>query len=173
MFGWIKINNTDINYPVVQSNNNTYYLTHGFDKSYNSSGSIFADYKNNLNEFDKNTIIYGHNRRDGSMFSSLNYTLQENWYTQPENHYINFNTLQKTSIWKIFSIYMETSKNVFNPITFNSDVDFFSFVDSVKQKSIYDFNVNLNSQDKILTLYTCGNNTAYRIIVHSKLVYEH
>ena len=68
---WIKVNNTKIEYPVVKSKNNDYYLNHSFDKSYNIAGWIFADYRNKINEKDKNIIVYGHNRKDGSMFGSL------------------------------------------------------------------------------------------------------
>ena len=69
--GWIKVNGTNINYPVVQTNNNDYYLNHAYDKSKNSAGWIFADYRNNMTNFDKNTIIYGHGRLNNTMFGSL------------------------------------------------------------------------------------------------------
>lgn len=172
MFGWIKVNNTNINYPVVQTTNNKYYLNHAFDRSYNSSGSIFADYKNDLKNFNHNTILYGHNRRNGSMFSALNTTLEASWYQQLENQFINFNTISKNTIWEIFSIYKIASRNVSNPISFSSDEKFMSYIDSIKQKSVYPFDVTVTPNDKMLTLYTCGNNTSYRIIVHAKLVYE-
>jgi len=125
-----------------------------------------------MEDFNQNTIIYGHNRRNGSMFSSLNTTLEESWYKQLENQFINLDTLSRTTIWQIFSIYQVTTKNVSNPITFSSDLEFSNFINAIKQKSIYDFHVNLNSTDKLLTLYTCGNNTSYRVIVHAKLIYE-
>ena len=106
------------------------------------------------------------------MFSTLNSTLEDSWYKQSENQLIHFNTLSKTTIWQIFSIYQINTKKVSNPISFASDIDFFNFINDIEHRSIYDFNVNFNSDDKILTLYTCGNNTSYRIIVHAKLVYE-
>ena len=87
--GWIKVLGTDINYPVVQTNNNDFYLTHSFDKSYNKAGWIFADYINkNLknNELDKNTIIYGHNRQNNSMFGTLSNVFKEEWLSNKENH---------------------------------------------------------------------------------------
>ena len=125
-----------------------------------------------MEDLDQNTIIYGHNRRNGSMFSGLNTTLEEAWYKQLENQFINLDTLSKTTIWQIFSIYQVTTKNVSNPITFSSDIHFSNFIEKTKQKSIYAFNVNLNSTDKLLTLYTCVNNTSYRVILHAKLIYE-
>lgn len=68
---WIKVNNTNINYPVVQANNNSFYLTHNLYKEQNSAGWIFADYRNNLETLDKNTILYGHNRLNDTMFAEL------------------------------------------------------------------------------------------------------
>lgn len=69
--GWIKLGGTNINYPFVQGNDNSYYLTHSFNKSGNQAGWIFLDYRNNKDEYDKNTIIYGHALQTGSMFGSL------------------------------------------------------------------------------------------------------
>lgn len=106
------------------------------------------------------------------MFSSLNSTLEPSWHTEFENQFINFSTIFKSTIWEVFSIYKSTARNVTIPISFASDTDFLNFVDVTKQKSVYNFNVNLTNTDKILTLYTCGNNTSYRVIVHAKLVYE-
>ena len=125
-----------------------------------------------MEDLNQNTIIYGHNRRNGTMFSSLNTTLEESWYQQLENQFINLDTLSKTTIWQIFSIYQVNTKYVSNPITFSSNIEFLSFVNDIKQSSIYDFHVSLNPSDKLLTLYTCGNNTSYRVILHAKLIYE-
>ena len=74
---WIKVNNTNINYPVVQANNNSFYLTHNLYKEQNSAGWIFADYRNNLETLDKNTILYGHNRLNDTMFAELENTLSK------------------------------------------------------------------------------------------------
>ena len=68
---WLKVNNTNVEYPVVKGTNNSFYLNHCFDKSNNSAGWIFADYRNKFDNTDKNIVIYGHNMRDGSMFGSM------------------------------------------------------------------------------------------------------
>lgn len=68
---WLKVNNTNVEYPVVKGTNNSFYLNHSFDKSNNSAGWIFADYRNKFGNTDKNIVIYGHNIRDGSMFGSM------------------------------------------------------------------------------------------------------
>lgn len=81
-----------IDYPVVQASDNSFYLTRSFDKSKNSAGWIFADYRNKLDGTDKNIILYGHNRLDNSMFATLNNTQKESWYNNPENKYITYTT---------------------------------------------------------------------------------
>ena len=82
---WIKVNNTNINYPVVQASNNSFYLTHNLYKEKNSAGWIFADYRNNLETLDKNTILYGHNRLNDTMFAELENTLNADWYENENN----------------------------------------------------------------------------------------
>lgn len=67
---WLKVENTNIEFPVVQAKDNSYYLTYNFNKKYNVAGWVFADYKNKLNGTDKNIVVYGHNMRDDSMFGS-------------------------------------------------------------------------------------------------------
>ena len=89
---WLKIENTNIEFPIVQANNNSYYLTHNFDKKYNVAGWIFADYKNKLDGTDRNIVVYGHNMRNNSMFGSLKDVITEEWYNNEENKYITFVT---------------------------------------------------------------------------------
>ncbi len=102
---WIKVNNTNILYPIVQTNNNDYYLNHSFDKSINSAGWIFADYKNKFDGTDRNIVIYGHNRKDESMFGSLNKALQKEWYENEENKTIIFITKDEELKYEVFSVY--------------------------------------------------------------------
>ena len=78
--GWIQVAGTNINYPIVQSNDNDFYLNHSFDKSINGAGWVFMDYRNNPSSFDKNTIIYAHSRVDGSMFHTLRNVVKESWF---------------------------------------------------------------------------------------------
>ena len=74
---YINVNNTNINYIVVKGKNNSYYLSHNYDKKWNKAGWIFADYHNKFDGSDKNIIVFGHNMRDGSMFGSLKNILEE------------------------------------------------------------------------------------------------
>lgn len=168
--GWLKVNNTEIDFPVVQGKNNDYYMTHNFNKEYNSAGWIFADYRNIVNGTDKNTIIYGHNRRDGSMFSTLNNTLDELWYKSLDNQIITLHTPEKNLQYQIFSVYKINSTDFDNSTTFKLSKDYQNYIDKALNRSIYNFNIEVTTLDKILTLYTCANNNQYRIIIHGKLI---
>ena len=167
---WIEVNNTDVDFPVVKTTNNDYYIKHNFEKKYNSAGWIFADYRNKLDETDKNLIIYGHNRQDGSMFSSLNNTFEKEWYTNKDNLIITLYTPTKTLKYEIFSIYKVKSSDFDTLVEFENDLAFEKFFNDTIYKSIYNFNQTITSTDKVLTLYTCANNTNYRILIHAKQI---
>ncbi len=168
--GWIKVNNTDVNYPIVKHTDNEYYLTHNFENSYNSAGWIFMDYRNNHTDLDKNTIIYGHNRRDNSMFGTLKNTLEQSWCENEQNHYITFNTINKPNLAKIFSIYKTSAKDLSIPIDFESAERYKEYLEEITSKSYYNFNTDVSIKDKIITLYTCDDDTTYRIIIHAKIL---
>ena len=165
---YIKVNNTNIEYPIVKTSNNKFYLNHSFDKSKNSRGWIFADYKNKFDNTDKNIVIYGHNMRDGSMFGSLKNILNEEWYNNTENMNITFLTENGNYIYKVFSIYKIESEDYYIKTNFKNDADYEKFLNIIKNRSIKNFDVKLNVDDKILTLSTCANNNKYRVVLHAK-----
>lgn len=169
--GWLTVKGTNVNYPVVQSSNNSYYLNHDFTKKVNSMGWIFMDYRNNKTDLSKNTIIYGHNVSQTSkiMFGSLKNTLEDKWYNNDQNLTIVFNTEKSDMNWKVFSVYKITNTNDYLYTDFDSDDEFLDFVDMIKKRSIYDFKTEVNKDDKILTLSTCQNNGTYRLVVHAVL----
>ena len=167
---WIKVNNTNVKYPVVKAKDNSFYLTHSFDKSNNSAGWIFADYKNKFDDTDKNIVIYGHNRRDGSMFSSLKNALNPNWYNNDLNRNILLYTENKEYNYEIFSIYKIESEDYYIKTEFNDENDFEDFINTVTKRSVQDFGVNVSKDDSILTLSTCANNNKYRVVIHAKKV---
>lgn len=167
---WVKVNNTNINFSVVQSKDNNYYLKHNFNKEYNGAGWIFADYKNNFETLDKNTIVYGHNRRNGTMFSNLTYLLKSDWNFEGENSYFYFSTKNKSYKAEIFSVYMIKATNLSFANNFESNESFMQYVDSVKALSIHDFGSEIKDTDKIVSLCTCDNTSQNRIVVHAKLV---
>lgn len=169
---YIKVNGTTINYPVVQSKDNEYYLKHSFDKSYNEAGWIFLDYRNDITTLNKNNIIYGHNMLNHTMFSTLTKMLDKEFFNDDNNKYINLTTENKSTIWKIFSLYVTNPDTYYMSIAFSSKSENETFLNNLKNKSIYDFNEDLNSNDKILTLSTCTNLNTKRLVVHAKLIYE-
>ena len=168
--GWLIVNNTNINYPVVQTTNNEYYLNHAFDRSKNYAGWVYADYRNSFDILSKNTVIYAHGRKDGVMFGSLNNTLKKNWYTNLDNQIFQFSTLNYNTMWQVFSIYKIEAESYYITTDFNSDESFDKFINTVERRSIYDFGVEVNYNDRIITLSTCFNDKGTRLVVHAKLV---
>ena len=168
--GWISVPNTTINYPVVQTSNNDFYLTHSFDNSKNSAGWIFADYRNKLDGTDKNIIIYGHNRMDSSMFATLKNTQKSNWYNNQNNKYITITTPTGTIVYETFSVYTIPMENYYLATQFANDESYLEFLNTLKGRSIHDFGVSLNPSDKILTLSTCDSTGKSRIILHAKRI---
>lgn len=169
MIGWLKVNGTEIEYPVVKSSDNKDYLTQNFNKEYNSAGWIFADYRNKMDGTDRNTIIYGHNIRDGSMFGTLKNILTESWYKNEENRKIIFFTESEKNIYEVFSVYRIEKEEYYIQTSFMKDT-YKQFLDTIKSRSINNFNVNVTEEDKVLTLSTCDNNNKYRVVLHAKKV---
>lgn len=167
--GWIKVNGTNINYPFVQGTNNTYYLTKDINKKSNSAGWVFMDYRNNVNSYDKNTILYAHSRVNGTMFGSLKNIMNNNWYNNKENHVIKISTNNNNSLWQVFSVYITPVVNDYLEINFNNDENYLNFLRKIQQRSAYTFDVSLNNLDKILTLSTCFNKNE-RVVMHAKLI---
>ena len=170
--GWLYINNTKVNYPFVQGTDNSYYLAHSFDKTYNIAGWLFADYKSNFENFGNNTVIYGHGRVDQVMLGSLQEVIQPSWYTNKDNHIIKLSTQTKNTLWKIFSVYTIPSESYYLTHTFIDDASFQKFVETMQSRSIYDFDTTVDSSDKLLTISTCLDNNGNRIVIQAKLVKE-
>lgn len=173
--GWLTVNNTKVNYPVVQHTDNDFYLKKDFNKNKNSYGWIFMDYRNNIYNLSNNTIIWGHNSRTGLMFGTLRYVTNESWYKNPDNQIITFNTKVKNMKWKIFSIYKIPVTNDYLYANFGNLDEFQTFLDMIRGRSMYDFGVNVTKEDHILTLSTCGTsttNSTTRLVVHAVLINE-
>ena len=168
--GWIKVNNTNVNYSVVQHNDNEYYLRHDFNKKYNINGWVYADYRDDFEYFGSNTIIYAHNMTDRSMFGSLVWCLKDSWYTNSENHYIKMSTPKANTVWKIFSIYTIKPEVYYLRTYFESEGEHKTFIDNLTDRSIYDFQEDVSVNDKILTLSTCTDDGTKRVVIHAKMV---
>ena len=168
--GWLIVNDTNINYPVVQTGDNDYYLNHAYDKTSNNAGWVYADFRDNFNIFSKNMVIYGHGRKDKIMFGSLTKALDKNWYTKEENQIIQLSTLKYNTMWQIFSVYTIQAESYYISTDFDSNDEYARFLGEMLHRSIYNFNVNLSTDDKILTLSTCYNDNGIRLVVQAKLV---
>ncbi len=167
---WVKVNNTNINFPVVQSVDNDFYLKRNFNKNPNGAGWIFADYRNSFDILDKNTIVYGHNRRNGTMFGNLTYLIGNSWNFENENSYFYFSTEKASYRAQIFSVYMMKATKLSIPNKFDDNMHFENYIKDLKSLSICSFDVYVSSDDNIITLCTCDNTSQNRIVVHAKLI---
>ncbi|MBQ9834099.1 MAG: class B sortase [Bacilli bacterium] len=167
--GWIQVLGTDINYPFVQSGDNDYYLKHDFAKSKNTGGWIFLDYRNNINNLNDNNIIYGHMRKNGSMFGSLKNVLTSNWQNNSDNHIVKISTEEYSYLFQVFSIYTIPVETYYIQTDFSDIENYKNFLNTIVNRSIYNFNTEVNEKTKVLTLSTCHNNND-RLVVHAKLI---
>ena len=167
---WLKVNGTKIEYVVVKTNDNNYYLTHNYEKKYSVAGWIFADYKNKFDGTDKNIVIYGHNMKNNSMFGSLKDVIKEEWYNNEDNYKIILITENETIVYEVFSVYQIEKEDYYIQTYFKDDETFEKFVKTIKERSVKDFNTNITKEDSILTLSTCANNNKYRIVLHAKKI---
>ena len=150
---WIYIEGTKINYPVVQGENNSYYLTHLIDGTSNSAGTLFLDYRNEKELSDRNSIIYGHNMNNGSMFRQITEYKDQTFYeehpvcliiTPDENYKLEF-----------FSGYVTDMNSEAWKMEFASDDEYAQWLEDAIAKSVFSSNVTPNPQDKVITLSTC------------------
>lgn len=164
--GWLYIPGTKVNYPLVKGTDNSFYLNHNFLKEENKTGSIFIDY--NVNEFkDKNTIIYGHYMKDGSMFADLHKIYSE----LNDTYKIYIATRNETLEYEVFSIFKDAA-DINNYQTFwSTDDDYIQHLNTLINKSNISYNVSLNTNSSIITLSTCDFNYSNgRLLVIAKLV---
>jgi sortase B len=167
--GWIQVNGTNINYPFVQTNNNKFYLNHTFNKTYNSAGWVFLDYRNNINELSKNTIIYAHGRLDTTMFGSLKNILSSGWLNNTNNYVVKLSTETENTLWQVFSVYHIPTTSDYIQVNFVSNDEFNKWSKLLLERSQHNFNTTINENDKVLTLSTCYNDKE-KIVLHAKLI---
>ena len=168
--GWLTVNNTKIDYPVVQATDNDYYLYRDYYKNKNRHGWIYMDYRNNIEDLSDNTIIFGHNLANQKMFGTLRYVTNPSWYKKSSNQTITFNTTKANMKWQIISIYKIPVTNDYLVANFASSEDKLNFLDMITQRSIYDFKATYDENTKIITLSTCSNGSKDRLVVHAKLI---
>lgn len=167
--GWLYSEGTPINYPVVQSSDNAYYLNHLYDDQTNSSGAIFMDALNSPNLTDANTVIYGHNMKNGSMFKSLQYYDSLYYYNQhPVMYYF---TPEHSYKIDVFAGYITPSNSEAYTICFDSAATYQGYLDRIRINS--DINtsdrVQVTTDDNIITLVTCSYSSSLRYVVQGKV----
>ena len=150
---WIQIENTNINYPVVQGSDNDYYLKHNFRKESNISGTVFVESANDIDN-DKNIILYGHNMRNGTMFNNITNYKEESFFN--EDNKINIimnNTLYE---YEVFSVYVKNVSEVNLAIGFANEDEFINYAYNQADESIYKKDVDFSAEDNLITLVTCS-----------------
>ena len=167
--GWIKIEGTKVNYPVVQTDDNDYYLKHAFNKKKNIGGWIYADFRVNFEEFGKNTIIYGHNMNNKTMFGSVPSMLNKSYLNNSNKYHIKISTPTCNTVWKVFSVYTIEPEVYYLKTNFKTE-PYETFISTIKERSIHNFGIDVTTDDKILTLSTCDNTGTKRVAVHAKMI---
>ena len=165
IIGWIEIENTNINYPVLQGSDNDFYMNHNSKKEYSSGGSIFLDKDYNWNPPSSNLLMYGHNIKTGAMFQNLLKYKDKNFYESHQT--IRFTTNQEDSTYEIIAvfpskIYYKSEKNVFRYYYFinaNNEDEYNEFVESAKKASLYDTGKTAKYGEQLMTLSTCAYHT--------------
>lgn len=161
IIGWLEIEGTNINYPVLQASDNDYYLMHNYKKEKSSTGSIFLDKDFDLINGSSNYLIYGHRSKSGLMFEDLMKYAKEDFYK--EHTKVKFTTNKDDSLYEILSVfysrvYYKSEKNVFRYYYFvnaNNEQEYNDFVNNAKKVSLYDTGVTANYGEQLLTLSTC------------------
>jgi len=157
--GWIAIPDTVISYPVVQTTNNSKYLGISFEGRSSKAGTLFADYRNNMEILDTNTIIYGHNMGAGrnDMFNTL--LLYKDYEYFMAHQYIQFDTIyEQHGFWKVFAVIeLDTRNNTFyyQQIEFKDDIQFVNWISTAQSLSLHSISTEINPQDRTLALSTC------------------
>ena len=160
--GWLEIENTNINYPVLQGTDNSYYMTHNYKKEKSKNGSIFLNSDYNWNIPSNNLLIYGHNLGNGMMFQELLKYEKERFYQ--EHPIIRFTTAKEDAEYEIISVfksrvYYKSEKNVFRYYYFinsKSEEEYNQFVKNAKNASLYSIDATASYGDQLITLSTCS-----------------
>ena len=167
--GWLKVGALDISYPVTQASDNDYYLHLTFELVQNAAGCIFVDYQNRPDFQDDNTIVYGHNMKDGSMFGTLKNVGQDGVYESDPYFWIY--TPERIYKYEIFNCSTVGAVSNTYTLEFGSRKEFQNYLDKALMQSQVDSSkVKVKSSDKIVTLSTCTGDEETRFVVQGKLV---
>ncbi|MBQ9610820.1 MAG: class B sortase [Lachnospiraceae bacterium] len=175
--GWLTLDGTVIDYPVMQTiNDEEYYLHRDFDGKYNGNGTLFADTDSNIEKPSDNILIYGHNMKNGRMFHEILNYADENYYN--EHKYIQFDTIYCDGKYEVIAAFTTkiydvdyTGFKYYNFFEADSEEEFNYFVESCKNLTNYDIPVTASYGDKLITLSTCAtSDDAGRFVVVAKKI---
>lgn len=179
LVGWIRIEDTNINYPVMQSKDEpNFYLKHGFDKKYADCGCPYVQENCDAQKPSDNLIIYGHHMKNGSMFSDLEKFKKKDFWK--EHKTFSFNTLYEKQTYEVIAVFKTVvytgSANEFKYFQFSdaqTPEQFDEYIAKCKEKALYDTGVSAEYGDKLITLSTCEySNTNGRLVLVAKIIVD-
>lgn len=176
LIGWVKIDDTIIDYPVMQTVNNEYYLDHNFNQEEDRNGCIFMDYQCDVIKGCDNIILYGHHMKSGKMFGTLNKYSKESYYE--EHPTIQFDTIYEKGTYQVMYVFRskvyseeDVTFKYYQFINAASEKEFHSAMNEMAALSLYDTGVTASYGDKLLTLSTCDyQEKAGRFVVVAKKI---
>ena len=176
LIGWLKIDDTNIDYPVMQTSDNEYYLTHNYNQEYDKNGSLFLDCDCSIYPRSTNLIIYGHHMKSGNMFGNLQQYAKESYGKKHDT--IQFDSIYEKATYQVMYVFRSQVYNeddlVFKYYQFinaNSEEEFNSYMEEMAAMSLYDTGVTANYGDSLLTLSTCDSSqTDGRFVVVAKRI---
>ncbi|HZW67171.1 MAG TPA: class B sortase [Pseudogracilibacillus sp.] len=169
--GWITIEGTKIDYPIVQAEDNFHYLTRNFYHEESRAGSIYLDYRNDIHfDNERNIILYGHRMKDGSMFENLTKYLDKDFFDS--NQKIELDTLYDSYEGEVFAVYQTLTTFNYIQTHFDDDAEFGYLLEEIHQASEFPSKVEVTEDDMILTLSTCDyklDENEGRLVLQAKL----
>ncbi|GLC87703.1 SrtB family sortase [Lysinibacillus piscis] len=169
--GWVSVDGTKLHNPILQAADNDFYLNRNFRDEKSRAGSVFMDYRNDVGEPGRNTILYGHAMKNGTMFGSLHHYLQQDY--ADEHPIIYFDTLFEGYDVEVFAAYETTIDFYYIETELSDDTAFLNFINAIQARSAIEMDVEIEPEDQIITLSTCKNAILQddnRFVVHGKLV---
>lgn len=170
--GWITVDGTQIDYPILQAEDNVKYLNRNFYHEESRAGSIFLDYRNDIQlDDERNIVVYGHRMKDGSMFQHITKFLDEDFFK--EHRTIEFDTLYEHYEAEIFAVYNTLTTFDYIQTYFEDEHDYENLLTEIKNYSKFDAGVEVTADDKIITLSTCDyvlDQDQGRLVLHAKLI---
>lgn len=169
--GWIKIEGTRIDYPILQHKDDDYYLHRDINKKTSRYGCIFMCYCNDKDLLGKNTLIYGHHMKNNTMFADLVLYKDKKFFDKHREIYVD--SLHSLGIWEVFSVYIVNANKETIPIFFKNNESFLKAAQSFQKRSKFKTDTLLSKDDRIVTLSTCSYEAPNtRTIVHTKYIGE-